>query len=114
MVVTKKAMLAAARTRLAPIGVPRAKKRVAFAVALIADFVQLALFPLFAEGALSPFQDALDVLVALTLLVTVGFRWRSLFAFGVELVPGLALFPTWTAMVLTLPAVDEAGARQLA
>ena len=85
-----------------------------FAVALIADFVQLALFPLFAEGALSPFQDALDVLVALTLLVTVGFRWRSLFAFGVELVPGLALFPTWTAMVLTLPAVDEAGARQLA
>jgi hypothetical protein len=94
--------------------VTKKQKRVAFGVALIADVVQLALFPLFAEGALSPFQDTLDVLVALTLLVTVGFRWRALLAFGVELVPGLALFPTWTAMVLTLPAVDEAGASQLA
>jgi hypothetical protein len=90
------------------------RKRAALAVAVMADALQLGLFPLFGEGAFSPLQDALDVMVALTLLLTVGFRWRNLLAFGIELVPGVALFPTWTAMVATLPAVSEPGDHRLA
>jgi hypothetical protein len=83
-------------------------------VAIAADALQLGLFPLFGEGVLSPLQDALDVMVALALVLMVGFRWRNLIAFGVELVPGVALFPTWTAMVATLPALREAGDHRLA
>jgi hypothetical protein len=35
--------------------------------------------------------------------VTTGFRWRLVAALAVELVPGLALFPSWTAFVAMLP-----------
>src|SRR5262245_22064671 len=84
----------------------RNKKRAALMVAAAADLVQLGVIPLFAEGIFSPLEDVADVIVALVLLSIIGFRWRALFAFAVELVPGLALFPTWTAMVLTLPAAD--------
>ena len=80
------------------------RKSIALAIAVTADLLQLALAPLFAEGALSPLDDALDLVVALLLVVTLGWRWRTLLALGIELVPGAALFPTWTAMVATLPA----------
>jgi hypothetical protein len=80
------------------------RKSIALGIAIVADAVQLVLAPLFVEGALSPLDDALDVAVALLLTVTLGWRWRTLLALGVELVPGLALFPTWTAMVATLAA----------
>ena len=80
------------------------KKRIALAIALVADIVQVGLAPLFAEGALSPLADALDFVVVIALVMTLGWRWRTLLALGVELVPGVALFPSWTAMVATLPA----------
>jgi hypothetical protein len=83
------------------------QKRVALAIAGVADLVQLGLAPLFAEGALSPFDNALDVIVAGGLVLTLGWRWRTVFALAVELIPGLALFPTWTAMIATLPAVPD-------
>lgn len=78
------------------------RKRVALAIAALADAVQLGLFPVFAEGALSIPDDALDAVVAALLLVTLGWRWRLVMALAAELVPGLALFPTWTAFVLTV------------
>jgi hypothetical protein len=84
------------------------QKRIALAVALAADVLQLALPFFFAEGALSPIADALDLAVAIGLFLTLGFRWRTLLALGVELLPGLALFPTWTALVATLPTVEPA------
>ena len=87
------------------------QKRIAVAIALTADLVQLGLAPLFGEGVLSPLCDALDVIVAVALLLTLGFRWRTLFALGAELVPGVALFPTWTAMVLTLPTAKPTEAQ---
>lgn len=80
------------------------RRKLALAIAVAADLTQLALAPLFAEGALSPLDDALDVVVALLLVLTLGWRWRTLLALGAELVPGVALFPTWTAMVATMPA----------
>ena len=96
----------AARARLAPFkGKPLSGKRkaVAFAIAAAADILQLAIFPAFSEGALSPFEDVLDFAVAIALLLVLGFHWRLAAAFILELVPGADLFPTWTAVVMSLP-----------
>jgi hypothetical protein len=90
--------------RLAP--ATRRRKRIALVVAAAADLIQLALLPLFAEGALSPLDLALDTVVALALVATLGWRWQTAIAFAAELVPGLALFPTWTALVAILPTAD--------
>jgi hypothetical protein len=84
----------------------RRRKRIALAIAVAADLLQLALAPLFVEGALSPLDDVLDGVVAIALVVTLGWRWRTVLALGAELVPGLALFPSWTTMVATLPVAD--------
>jgi len=69
-------------------------------VAMAADFVQIGLLPLFAEGWLSPANDALDVLVAIAMVLLVGWHWAFLPAFAAELVPLFDLVPSWTAAVL--------------
>jgi hypothetical protein len=89
-----------------------ARKRIALAIAAFADAVQLGLFPVFAEGALAIPDDALDAVVAVMLVVTLGWNWRLSVALGAELVPGLALFPTWTAFVLTVRSEAAAPAAQ--
>jgi hypothetical protein len=76
---------------------------VALAIAAAADALQLVLFPLFFEGALSVPDDVLDAAVAVALVITIGLRWQLAVALALELVPGLALFPCWTAFVATLP-----------
>jgi hypothetical protein len=86
------------------------RKKIALVIAALADAVQLGLFPVFAEGALSLPDDALDALVALTLLVTLGWQWRLVGALAIELVPGAALFPSWTACVMTLSTEASAPA----
>jgi hypothetical protein len=86
------------------------KKKIALAIAALADASQLGLSPVFAPGALSLPDDALDVVVAIALVLTAGFSWRLLLALALELVPGLALFPSWTAFVATLPATAAAPA----
>lgn len=73
--------------------------RAARYLAIAADVVQLAVFPLFAMGALSPWNDALDVAIAAALTRLVGWHWAFLPSFIAELVPGLDLVPTWTAAV---------------
>ena len=80
--------------------VSRGRKRIALAIAALADAVQIGLFPVFSEGALSIPDDVLDAVVALLLVITLGWNWRLSVALAAELVPGLALFPTWTAFVL--------------
>jgi hypothetical protein len=86
----------------------RRQKRAALVIAAAGDLTQLALGPLFAAGALSPLDDALDVIIASLLVLALGRSWRIALALGLELVPGLSLFPTWTAVVATLPAqLDE-------
>jgi hypothetical protein len=82
------------------------QKRVALAIAVVADLLQLGLFPMFAGGLPSIPDDALDVAVALLLVLTLGWRWRFLAALAIELVPGVALFPTWTAFVLTVKSEE--------
>jgi len=69
-------------------------------VAVAADAIQLGLMPLFVEGALSPFNDALDVVVAILMVWLVGWHWAFVPAFLSELIPTFDLVPTWTAAVL--------------
>jgi hypothetical protein len=85
---------------------PVSKKRraVAMCIALAADAIQVVLWPVFAEGAASPFDDALDAVVAIALWLTLGMSWRLAGALALELVPGANLFPTWTAVILTFPS----------
>jgi hypothetical protein len=82
------------------------RKKAALVLAGIADLVQLGFFPVFGEGALSIPDDVLDVIVAVALFALLGFKLRILLALAIELVPGVALFPSWTAVVATLPTVE--------
>ena len=81
---------------------PRSRFRVAMLLAIAADALQIFVFPLFAEGVLSPADDVLDVLVALILLQLLGWHWEFLPAFAGELVPGLDLVPFWTMAVASV------------
>ena len=73
--------------------------RAARLIAVAADIVQIVVFPLFAPGLASPFNNALDLLVAVAMVWLIGWHWAFLPSFFVELVPGLDLVPTWTAAV---------------
>jgi len=68
-------------------------------LAVVADGLQIILFPLFSEGALSPANDVLDVAVALTLGRLIGWHWEFLPSFLTELVPGVDMVPFWTLAV---------------
>ncbi|HZI57184.1 MAG TPA: hypothetical protein VFF39_10435 [Verrucomicrobiae bacterium] len=73
--------------------------RKAWFVAIIADAIQIVGFPLFAEGGLSPADAALDLVTAAILSRILGWHWAFLPTLAAELVPGMDLFPTWTAAV---------------
>lgn len=73
--------------------------RLAWLVAIAADFFQLVAWPFFVEGGWSPADTALDVAVAAILSRLLGWHWAFLPTLAAELIPGLDLFPTWTAAV---------------
>jgi hypothetical protein len=73
--------------------------RLAFLVAIATDAVQIVALPFFAEGALSPADTFLDVIVAGILTRLLGWHWAFLPGLVAELIPGLDMFPTWTAAV---------------
>ncbi len=95
-----------AHTGLRAHAVTKTRKRIALVIAGLANLVQLGFFPIFGEGAFSIPDDVLDVVVAVALFALLGFSWRVLLALVVELVPGVALFPSWTAVVATLPTIE--------
>ena len=78
------------------------QKGVALAVAGTIDLIQIVFFPLF--GVIEPFEVALDVVAAAILVAVCGFKWQFAVAFTLELFPVVDIFPTWTALVLTLPS----------
>jgi hypothetical protein len=78
---------------------PRACFRAAMVLAMVADAVQIVVFPLFVEGALSPLDDILDVIVAVALFRLIGWHWEFLPSFVAKLVPGVDLAPLWTLTV---------------
>ncbi len=86
--------------------ISRRRKRMALMVAGFVDFLQIAVFPFFFEGGLSPFDDVVDVFAAIALTMICGFKWQFVLAFFMELVPFFDILPTWTAVALLLPASD--------
>ena len=74
--------------------------RAARFIAVLADLFQIVLFPVFAPGAVAPWDDALDAVVAAALVWLLGWNWALVPSFVAELVPGLDLVPTWTMAVL--------------
>ena len=81
---------------------PRSRFRAAMILAIAADALQIFVFPLFAEGALSPADDVLDLAVAAVLINLLGWHWEFLPAFAAELVPGVDLVPFWTIAVISV------------
>ncbi|MGD0415076.1 MAG: hypothetical protein ABSA80_06975 [Terriglobales bacterium] len=75
------------------------KRSWAWAVAIAADLVQIVAFPLFAEGAMSPADSALDLFVAFVMIRLLGWHWAFLPTAAAKLIPGADLFPTWTTAV---------------
>src|SRR5206468_10939145 len=78
----------------------RSRFRAAMILAMAADAVQIFVFPLFAEGTLSPADDVLDIAVAAVLVHLLGWHWEFFPAFAAELVSGVDLVPFWTIAVI--------------
>lgn len=78
---------------------PGPKFKSAMLLAIVADALQLVIFPMFAGGALSPADDLLDLGVAGLMVHLLGWHWEFLPSFLVKLVPGVDLVPFWTLAV---------------
>jgi hypothetical protein len=68
-------------------------------LAIIADVLQIVVFPLFVEGAESPPDDILDLGIGAVLVYLLGWHWEFLPSFLGKLVPGVDLVPFWTMAV---------------
>jgi hypothetical protein len=92
---------------------PRSIFRAALVLAIVADAVQIVLFPLFVEGALSPLDDILDLIVALGLFRLLGWHWELLPSSMAKLISGVDLVPFWTLAVVNIyrkwKQVEDAG-----
>lgn len=75
------------------------RRRLALVIAIGVDLIQWLAIPLFILGGASPWNDAIDVIVAIVMIRLVGFHWAFLPAFAAELIPGVDLVPSWTAAV---------------
>lgn len=75
------------------------RRRLALTIAIGADVIQWIAFPLFVWGGASPWNDVIDVIVAVVMFRLVGFHWAFLPAFVAELIPFVDLVPSWTAAV---------------
>src|SRR3984893_1260699 len=75
------------------------EQRLAWAVAIAADALQIVAFPLSVEGGISPADSLLDLIVAFLMIRLLGWHWAFLPTAAVKLIPGADLFPTWTTAV---------------
>jgi hypothetical protein len=69
-------------------------------VAVVADMLQIVLFPLFPLENLPPINAVVDAIVCLILILLVGWHIAFLPSFIVKAVPFGDLAPTWTIAVL--------------
>src|SRR6185437_10116014 len=70
--------------------------RTALALAVIADILQMAVFPLVIVGAASPVDDVVDLAMCGILTFLLGWHWEFAPSFLGKLVPGVDLVPLWT------------------
>ena len=78
---------------------PGPRLRTAIILAILADALQIVVFPLFAMGAESPADDILDFGVGAVLVYLLGWHWEFLPSFFAKLVPGVDLVPLWSMAV---------------
>src|ERR1035437_4514777 len=78
---------------------PGPRLRAAMIVAIVADALQISVFPMFVERARSPADDALDLGVGSALVYLLGWHWEFLPSFLTKLVPGVDLVPLSTMAV---------------
>jgi hypothetical protein len=78
---------------------PGTRFRIALLLAVLADALQLAIIPIFIEGAESPAADLVDLVMAGVLYYLLGWHWEFLPSFAVKLIPGADLVPLWTLAV---------------
>jgi hypothetical protein len=78
---------------------PGSRFRAAMVLAIIADALQIIIFPLFVEGALSPAEDVLDFGIGAAMVHLLGWHWEFLPSFLAKLLPGVDLVPFWTLAV---------------
>jgi hypothetical protein len=81
---------------------PGSRFRTAMVLAVLADALQLIVFPVFVEGALSPADDVLDFGIAAMMISLLGWHWEFLPSFLAKLVPGVDLVPFWTIAVVNV------------
>jgi hypothetical protein len=81
---------------------PGPRFRTAMMLAIAADALQLVVFPVFVEGAISPADDLLDLGIAAAMIRLLGWHWEFLPSFLAKLVPGLDLVPFWTMAVASV------------
>jgi hypothetical protein len=71
----------------------------AWTIAVLADLLQIGVFPVFGEGFSSPADDVMDLVVGAALTGLIGFHWSYLPTLVIELVPFADAAPAWTGAV---------------
>src|SRR5579871_4289582 len=93
---------------------PGPKFMTAMFVALMADALQIAIFPAFVAGAFSPADDLVDLGVGAIMVNLLGWHWEFLPSFFAKLVPGVDLVPFWTIAVANVWRKTKASASVVA
>jgi hypothetical protein len=78
---------------------PGPRFRTAMVLAILADALQIVVFPLFVAGAASPPDDILDFAIGAMMVHLLGWHWEFLPSFLGKLVPGVDLVPFWSMAV---------------
>jgi hypothetical protein len=68
-------------------------------VAILADVLEMIVFPLFVEGFDSPASDVMDLGIGGVLTWLLGWHWEFAPSFIAKLMPGVDLVPLWTLAV---------------
>jgi hypothetical protein len=78
---------------------PGSRFRAAMMLAVVADALQIVVFPVFVAGAASPADDILDLGIGALMVHLLGWHWEFLPSFLAKLIPGVDLVPFWTMAV---------------
>jgi hypothetical protein len=81
----------------------RMRFAIAFGVAAVSDAVSLS------TEFVPPLQWAVDLTTSALLFLVLGRRWAILPGLIAEAIPGLAAFPVWILVVLSILLYDHAG-----
>jgi uncharacterized membrane protein len=92
------------------LSIPQSSRfRTAMLLAIIADVLQIVVFPLFIEGVASPADDVLDLGIGALLVQLLGWHWEFLPSFFGKLMPGVDLVPLWTMAVANVYRKSNQG-----